>query len=588
VLRGSLIGVGCYENLPAEGQRWVRTIKQLMTYQVLARKYRPQQFDDIIAQEHVTRTLQNGIKSGRISSGYLFTGPRGTGKTTTARVLAKALNCTEGPTPTPCDKCPSCIEIIAGSSLDVLEIDAASNTGVDDIRTLRENVQYMPTSGKKRIYIIDEVHRLSGSAFDALLKTLEEPPPHVVFMLATTEPQKVPPTIRSRTQQYDFHRVTVSNLSDHLKNIAEAEKIEIDDDALFILARKAAGSVRDAMSLLDQISAYAGEKIEISQVIDALGLIDNRFYFEYVEAIAAKDSATGLEKIKELIDSGVELPEFCAGLAEHLRQLLIIINSNNPERLLELSESEMENFQKQSGYFSSGDLLRLIKIVNDMTLDLKSGLDYRLILETGTLMMASMESTILFEEILAHLSQDEEPMSFDDETDLFGAPIKAAAPVSNQEKTAEETGKDIVDSPAATTPIRAINKPIVETGWPKFIEFLKRENPMLSALLAMADIKDVNDNIITAVFHNAGGTSKQVVEKSNYQTTILSALREFYKTNLKIRFEIDQTVKPANEPKPAPKVEKLDTEKILAEDERLRNIVEKFDGEIVGRKKADE
>jgi len=322
-----------------------------MSYQVLARKYRPQQLDDVIAQEHITRTLGNALKSGRLSSGYLFTGPRGTGKTTTARILAKAINCTEGEPAKPCDKCPTCREIISGSSLDVLEIDAASNTGVDDMRTLRENVRYLPTSGQKRIYIIDEVHRLSGSAFDALLKTLEEPPEHVVFMLATTEPHKVPETIRSRTQRYDFHRVSVSQLKSHIKKIAESEKIDIDDEALYLLARKADGSVRDALSLLDQLFAFADKKITAAEVNDALGLIDSQFYFDFVRAVAVKDSADALDMIKRLIDSGVEIPEFCSGLIGHFRNLLILQNARQPKTLVELSESEFDNFQKQKDFF---------------------------------------------------------------------------------------------------------------------------------------------------------------------------------------------------------------------------------------------
>jgi DNA polymerase-3 subunit gamma/tau len=558
-----------------------------MSYQVLARKYRPQQFDDVIAQEHVTRTLINSLKSERVSSGYLFTGPRGTGKTTTARILAKALNCNEGPTPTPCNVCPACIEITAGTALDVLEIDAASNTGVDDIRTLRENVRYMPTSGKKRIYIIDEVHRLSGAAFDALLKTLEEPPPHVVFILATTEPHKVPETIRSRTQRYDFHCVSVPDLSRHLKKIAESEKITIEDDAVYILARKAAGSVRDSISLLDQISAYAGENIKSSDIIEALGLIDSRFYFVYVESVAARDGAAGVDLVKKLLDSGVEIPEFCTGLAGHLRNLLIIINSNHPKQLLELSDSEMENFRKQADYFSSGDLLRLIKIVLDMSLDLRSGLDQRLILETGTLKLASLESTVLFEDILAHLSRDEDDTGSDSGADLFGIPaVKSPTTIPGTE-TAVEKPPPIEETPGISQ-TTALNTPMVQSNWPKFIEHLKTINPMLSALLAMAEIKNVSDNVITAVFHNAGGTSKQVVEKSNYQSIILAALREFYKTNLKIQFEVDINKLPPAETRETAKPEKIDTEKLLAESEKLKNIVERFDGEIVGKKKVDD
>ncbi|MBN2227492.1 MAG: DNA polymerase III subunit gamma/tau [candidate division Zixibacteria bacterium] len=557
---------------------------------MLARKYRPQQFADVVAQEHVTRTLTNALNSERISSGYLFTGPRGTGKTTVARILAKALNCVDGPTATPCDKCQSCTEIMAGSSLDVLEIDAASNTGVDDIRALRENVRYLPTSGKKRIYIIDEVHRLSGSAFDALLKTLEEPPPHVVFIFATTEPHKVPETIRSRTQRYDFHRVGKNILSEHLKKVAEGEDIIIDDDALFMLARKADGSVRDGMSLLDQLSAFAGDRITAAEVADALGLIDRRFFIEYVEAIAANDPAAGLEKVRQFVESGADISEFCSGLAEHLRNLLILKNTVEPENILELSESEIEDLAKQKDFFSTGDLLRMIKIITDMTLDIKSGLDSRLLFEVTTLRLASMEGTVSFEEILAHLSGAEDTSDDDMGTDLFGAPTqKDIFETPKQPEPKPEPRPAVDEMPAAVaSTVRAVNLPIVQTNWPKFTDQVKTHNRMLAALLSMAEIREVKDNTITAVFHNAGGTSKQVLEKPDYVSQIQTDLREYFKTPLRIKYEVD-TVKPAPKPeKPDGVAETVDADKLLQDDPRMKNLVDRFDGEIIGKRKVEE
>ncbi|RKX22155.1 MAG: DNA polymerase III subunit gamma/tau [Candidatus Zixiibacteriota bacterium] len=563
-----------------------------MSYQVLARKYRPQQLDDVIAQEHITRTLGNALKSGRLSSGYLFTGPRGTGKTTTARILAKAINCTEGEPAKPCDKCPTCREIISGSSLDVLEIDAASNTGVDDMRTLRENVRYLPTSGQKRIYIIDEVHRLSGSAFDALLKTLEEPPEHVVFMLATTEPHKVPETIRSRTQRYDFHRVSVSQLKSHIKKIAESEKIDIDDEALYLLARKADGSVRDALSLLDQLFAFADKKITAAEVNDALGLIDSQFYFDFVRAVAVKDSADALDMIKRLIDSGVEIPEFCSGLIGHFRNLLILQNARQPKTLVELSESEFDNFQKQKDFFPTGDLLRMIKIITDLTFEMKSGIDPRLLLETAALKLANMESTVLFEDILAHLSgaaegDISEETTASSDSDLFGRTTGSNQQLSPAKPESAPKSKPELKPFMPSDSARPVNLPIVQTGWSRFVDYLKTKNQMLAAHLSMVEIREVKDNTITAVFYNAGGTSKQVVEKKDYLSIIVSELREFFKSNLKIRFVIDPNKKPEPAVKTVQPTDNVDLNKILKEDKNLKNLVDQIDGEIIGIKDAE-
>ncbi|MCP4705213.1 MAG: DNA polymerase III subunit gamma/tau [candidate division Zixibacteria bacterium] len=573
-----------------------------MSYQVLARKYRPQQLTDVIAQEHITRTLTNAIKSDRLSSGYLFTGPRGTGKTTTARILAKAINCAEGEPGIPCDKCTTCKEIISGSSLDVLEIDAASNTGVDDMRTLRENVRYLPTSGQKRIYIIDEVHRLSGSAFDALLKTLEEPPDHVVFMLATTEPHKVPETIRSRTQRYDFHRVSVSQLKDHINKIAKSEKIKVDDEALFLLARKADGSVRDSLSLLDQLFAFADDNITAVEVNDALGLIDSQFYFEYVRAVAAKDSAETLEMVNRLIDSGVEIPEFCSGLVGHFRNLLILQNAKQPEKLVELSESEFENFEKQRDFFQTGDLLRMIKIVTDLTFEMKSGIDPRLLLETTSLKLASMESTVMFEDILAHLSgasseglSQENPALPASGSDLFGKKVTSSQATPPQEASPhtfapvkaalqpQPEPKPFVPSESG----RVVNLPMIQTSWSKFTDYFKTKNRMLAAHLSMVEIREVKDNTITAVFYNGGGTSKQVVEKKDYLAIIITELREYYKANLKIKFVIDPSDNPKTTSKTVQRTGDVDMDKLLKEDKNLKNLVDQIDGEIIGIKDAE-
>ena len=328
-----------------------------MPYLVLARKWRPQQFDEVVAQKHITTTLRNAIAQKRIAHSYLFTGPRGVGKTTTARILAKALNCEQGPTPTPCNRCHSCVEITKGNSLDVLEIDGASNRGIDEIRNLRENVKYAPSSGKYKVYIIDEVHMLTPEAFNALLKTLEEPPAHVIFVLATTQPQKIPSTIISRCLRFDFHRIPTKEIAEHLSYIAQQEGIEVEEEALLSIARRAEGSMRDAQSIFDQIISYQGEKISQRDLKEMLGLIDQDILFSLTHAIVEGDASKGLGILEEMEIQGYDLLEFAHSLVGHLRSLLLAKLSQP----LDLSAEEEQRYGEEAKNLDEGYLLRLIK-----------------------------------------------------------------------------------------------------------------------------------------------------------------------------------------------------------------------------------
>ena len=294
-----------------------------MSYLVIARKYRPQSFEDVIGQNHVTRTLSNAITSGRIAHAYLFTGPRGVGKTTVARILAKALNCAEGPTPTPCNRCPQCVGITGGSVTDVYEIDGASNTGVDDIRDLRERVRYLPQSGRYNIYIIDEVHMLSTSAFNALLKILEEPPGHVVFIFATTEPHKIPMTVLSRTQRFDYKRIAVAEIARHLQKISEAEGISITPAAVLIIAREAQGSMRDAQSLLDQIIGFAGTSVTEQDAREVLGLSDRALIYRMADALTRTDTTAALDILADVYGQGYDIVHYYRELVELFRHILL-------------------------------------------------------------------------------------------------------------------------------------------------------------------------------------------------------------------------------------------------------------------------
>ncbi len=556
-----------------------------MSYLVFARKYRPQTFEDIVAQEHVTRTLQNSIKNDRTGSGYLFCGPRGTGKTTTARILAKAVNCVNGPTPVPCGECSACVEITKGSSLDVLEIDAASNTGVDDIRTLRENVRYLPTNGKKRIYIIDEVHRLSGPAFDALLKTLEEPPPHVMFIFATTEPTKVPETILSRTQRFDFKRVSVTDLAKHLGNIAGKEKLAISETALRMIARKADGSVRDSLSLMDQIAAYATGEITEKEVIEALGLVDRQFLFDFTTAIAGKQSRTALELIKRVFESGIDPKDFVAEMLEHLRTLLVLATDKGSGELLELEEDELKEYQAQADYFSVGDIIRLMKMGGELNRDLKdSGLDERLLLEVTAVKMAEMESTVKFEEILSMMKQNPSAVP---STDLFGSPEKKKSEPGGERITfVRRSSPD--DSTDSAPPVytRTVNLPIIKAGWPDFLNVLRPKRPMLASQLGMVEVRDVKDNQVFLVFPASGENSKLIVEKTDNFALIVSALREYFKANVSIKFEIDRDKALPDNWTGQNGGSSVDVNKLVADSPRIKMLLEKVDGQVIGVKKV--
>ena len=335
-----------------------------MSYQVIARKYRPQRFADVVGQEHVTTTLANAIRLGRIAHGYLFCGPRGTGKTTLARIFAKALNCTGGPSAEFDEADPRVKEITEGRSLDVLEIDGASNNGVDQVRELRDTAKFAPASGKFKIYIIDEVHMLSAAAFNALLKTLEEPPPHVKFLFATTDPEKVLPTILSRCQRFDLRRIPAALIVKHLAWIAEQEKVSIDPDALLAIARGADGGMRDAESTLDQLISFCGDRIVESDVLSMFGLAARAQLMQLIDALLEGNIATTLRLLEDLTVSGKDLGRLLADLLNHFRNLLLFVVSGGEVGLLNVSEAEMGALSRQAKLIDADALTRVMEVLS--------------------------------------------------------------------------------------------------------------------------------------------------------------------------------------------------------------------------------
>ncbi|WP_020674737.1 DNA polymerase III subunit gamma/tau [Geopsychrobacter electrodiphilus] len=361
-----------------------------MSYMVLARKWRPQQFDDLIGQEHVSQTLKNAITADRVHHAFLFTGARGVGKTSAARIFAKALNCAEGPTLTPCGVCPSCVEITASRGIDVFEIDGASNTGVDDIRELRENIRYLPSTSRYKIFIIDEVHMLSINAFNALLKTLEEPPDHAKFIFATTEPHKIPVTILSRCQRFDFRKIALGKVAARLKTIAAAEGIKVSDAGLTMIARAGGGSMRDSQSTFDQVIAYCGEQVDDVQLQGLLGMVDQRLLINLLEAIFEGDAGRGLGILQQVDEQGHSFRQFCQQLIELVRALLFISVVEDPSEMLEVSESELQELRKLAVSADLNRLQRTLTLLMQTETQLAHANYPRLCVEMAVVKLASL------------------------------------------------------------------------------------------------------------------------------------------------------------------------------------------------------
>ena len=496
-----------------------------MAYQALYRKFRPQEFEDVKGQEHIVTTFKNQIKADRIGHAYLFCGTRGTGKTTVAKIFAKAVNCENPIDGSPCGTCPSCQAIAAGTSMNVIEIDAASNNGVDNIRQIREEVTYRPTEGKYKVYIIDEVHMLSAGAFNALLKTLEEPPSYVIFVLATTEAHKIPITILSRCQRYDFHRITIDTIADRLMDLMEQEQIDVEEKAIRYVAKAGDGSMRDALSLLDQcIAFHLGEKLTYENVLEVLGAVDTEVFSRLLRQIIDKNVAGAIGTLDELVDEGRELGQLVADFTWYLRNLLLIQSSDDMEDVLDMSKDNLEALKEEAKLISSEVLMRYIRVFSELGNQVKYASQKRIVIEIAIIKLCRPQMEQDYSSILDRLESLEKrmengiPMAPAQTGTGSGAAPTAPAPKKELPKAIPEdieavikNWKSIISEMGGTTKVY-LNKAVPTLGPASELQLVYDDENAYTFLSSnRAECMDILSNLI----ENRIGKKVEVVVKKN-------------------------------------------------------------------------
>lgn len=589
-----------------------------MSYLVLARQWRPQVFEEVIGQRSITQTLQNAISQNRVSHAFLFSGARGVGKTSTARILAKALNCEKGPQINPCNQCTSCKEITEGISMDVIEIDGASNRGIEEIRELRENVRYAPAKSRYKIYIIDEVHMLTREAFNALLKTLEEPPGHIIFIFATTEPHKIPATILSRCQRYDFKRIPFKEIMESLKRIVDREGIQISQRGLLTLARESEGSMRDAQSLLDQVISYGGKQIRDEDINEVLGLIDQKILSDTIEAIAEKDARRCVEIVEHLYHYGYDAQHFCQELLHYLRHLILIKVSDHSEGLIELPPEEVEGLRKQAQRFQFEQLDHLFSLLLKGEAEVAQSTFPRTMLEMVLIRMATLRPILPIDEILKKLEGLEKtslrpvtpkptevsqpvnrvglkPSSGNAETLHQGVEAKTERRTIEREKPSGESrpGKK-APSEEETKNLKVYreerqleeSKEFSEEIWRGLVDFTRAKNPILGSFLIFGSPIRITEEGVEIGFEKDSFHYDRILEKGN-RTLLESICEEYFKKKTRV------VISPLDRGKRLPVASSLEKNDRVQAEERTKTRPEEsslvqealrlFDGRIVGK-----
>ncbi len=515
-----------------------------MSYVVFALKWRPKNFDELVGQDHIVSTLKNAIQKNRLAHAYLFAGPRGVGKTSTARILAKALNCKDGPTASPCGRCPSCEQITKGQSLDVIEIDGASNRGIDEIRALRESVKFAPTQGKFKVYIIDEVHQITSEGFNALLKTLEEPPPFVKFIFATTHPHKVIPTILSRCQRLDFRRVTVMEIIGQLEKIVAAEKIKVDKDVLFAVAKASDGSLRDAESVLDQLISFSKDTVSLADITSMLGLVEQDTLFALTDTVIKKDPARALALLSGIIDEGKDLANFLSGLIEHFRNLMVAKVAQADSELIDLPKEMCERLLAQAGSLSLEEIFNAFNVLVN-TQEMAKRLDsMRIPFEVSLVRLTQKKKEQQPAAPQPPPPQNYRPPQAPPKKDTFVKPAPAATP--------PKPSQDKPRAPQALKEESPVSLDIVKESWQHFVSNLGSVKISIASYLNEGAPVQVEGNTLTVSFPKNCLLHKEALEGRENRSIIEKNISELFNTGLRVNFilsdEVQKQESPAGNP----------------------------------------
>ncbi|SET71812.1 DNA polymerase-3 subunit gamma/tau [Natronincola peptidivorans] len=526
-----------------------------MAYKALYRKFRPQVFEDVVGQNPITTTLKNQIKAKSISHAYLFSGTRGTGKTSTAKIFARAVNCLQPEDFNPCNQCEVCKGILTESIMDVVEIDAASNNGVDHIRELRENVKYPPSKGSYKIYIIDEVHMLSTGAFNALLKTLEEPPNHVIFILATTDPQKLPATILSRCQRYDFKGVTTKAIIERLKEICSKLEVDAEEEALRIIAINAGGALRDALSILEQCISFTDGKLTEEEVIDTLGLVNHQMIFSLVEAIAKKNTSEAIHLIQKIVGEGKDVQQLIKELVYHFRNLMMAKINVELEELLSLSKEVLEKLQQQSKSFSINGIKEAINILSELEGKAKYAAQPKILLEVAAVSLCIEKQEENVDSLIERVLQLEKKIASGKSafketslretysTNIVENPVKK---IKTVEKAAEEeslgpekTEKEEIESSKE----EALDFSALKDGWQEVKDFIKRDKKaQVEAMLKEGNIEGIKGNRLIISFKDGYGFHRETLDKEKNKEYIASIIKKVTGQNPKLSFVMEYEI----------------------------------------------